>query len=460
MAKKGSAQATIGLDYSAFEAGAKAVMKIAAQMGSFLRDTLAVAAGNILANAFSRGASAISSFFATMRDRLSDIFATGESMANLAHATGMATGEYMKFSLAASKGISMSEAAALLGKNADIMQKDAGIFRDVSLKLYAVGERIQGFWLGVADKIAPVLMPLLDRLMSLDLTSWGQAFAEPIANAVGIIYQLAVDGQLWQTMGELAAAAFRYAGEILGKVIAVFSSYGFTEGLAALWDGIKSVGAYLYQVLQNALSGVTKAFAVGMLQASNTVANIIDGIVVSLGDALNALVKYHTLGAVDTRAGLMDKNDLAENMKERDAAMQNLLNSFGESENGAPTPTEKPGSLLEEIQKAINSTTFGSPELLDKIQAALDKFQKGTVPNSPTSSNNSFLQNFGVSSLAAVGGGGGVAKVSLMDHAAKQTDIQDEIKENVKQLVYYASNRGSTSEAPPVYYSSGKAAIR
>jgi len=457
MAKKGSAQATIGLDYSAFEAGAKAVMKISQQMGSFLRDTLAVAAGNVLASAFTRGAGAITSFFSAIRDNLSHIFDTGEELANLAHATGMATGAYLQFTTAASKNISMSEAANLLGRNAEIMQRDAGLFRDISLKLFGVGERIKGFWLGVADKIAPVINPLLDRLLALDLSKWGESFATPIANAIAIVSQLALDGQLWSTMGELAAAAFTYASEILGKTIALYSAEGFWTGLKALWEGIKALGAYLLEVFQNAFSSVSKTFAVMMLQTTNTVANIIDAIVVSLGDALNSLVKYNTLGMVDTRAGIMDRNDLAKNMKEREAAMQNLLNGFGESENQKPE-MPKAGSLLDALKEAIATTSFGSPELFEKLQAALEKFQKGSS-NSPGFTNTTATQNFGVSSLAAVGGGGGVGLVSLTDYAAKQTNLQEEIRDGVKQMVFYAQNRGN-STAPPVYYASGKAAIR
>jgi hypothetical protein len=458
MAKKGSASATIGLDYSAFEAGAKAVMKISEQMGSFIRDTLAVAAGNILASAFTRGTGAVTSFFAALKDNLDAIFSTGEELANLAHATGMATGEYLKFKTAAEKNITMSEAAKLLGNNAAIMEKDAGIFRDISLKLFGVGERIQGFWLGVADKIAPVINPLLDRLLSLDLSSWGQAFATPIANAVAIIAQLAMDGTLWQTMGDLAAAAFTYAAEILGKVLKIFTVKGFMEGVAMLWDAIKALGAYMADVFSRVFNKLTKEFAYYLLSAANACANVIDQITVVLGDTLNKLIKYNTLGMVDTRAGVMDQKDAERNKMEREAYLQAMLKVFQGDQPGKPATPAPAGGLVEQIMEAISSTQFGTPELMDRIAKALEKFQTQTSPGSDKNSNTAATQNFGVSSLAAVGGGGGVGFVSLTEHAAQQTSIQTDILETLKSMAN--KTPGPESTPPVMYKSSMRAEIR
>jgi hypothetical protein len=459
MAKKGSALATIGLDYSAFEAGAKAVMKLSEQMGTFLRDTLAVAAGNVIASAFTKGAGAIVSFFTAMKNNLANIFTTGEELANLAHATGMATGAYLQFKTATEKNISMSEAANLLGRNAEIMEKDASLFRDISLKLFGVGERIQGFWLGVADKIAPVINPLLDRLLALDLSQWGQDFAAPIADAVAIIAQLAMDGQLWQTMGELAAAAFTYAAEVFGKVLELFTYEGFMAGLALIWVGIKQLGTYLYEVLQDAFSRLVVFFASQIFTVLNTCAAIVDNITVMIGDALNKIIKYETFGAVDTRAGIMDSDEQDRRAQERAKQAQDALDSIPASKpNGDPTKPR--GSILDELKNILASTSFGSPELLDKLQNALEKFEKNSVAGASKNSNTAASQNFGVSSLAAVGGGGGVGFVSLTEHAAQQTSLQREINDNVKQMVFYAANRGNSGSAPPVYYASAKAAIR
>jgi hypothetical protein len=450
MAKKGSASATIGLDYAAFEAGAKAVMKVCEQMGSFIKNTLAVAAGNILASAFNRGASALSSFFGSMRDNLANVFTLGESLANLSHATGMLTGDYLKFTTAAEKGITFSEAGKLLGRNAELMQKDAGLFRDISLKLFAVGERIQGFWIGVADKIAPVINPLLDRLIALDLSSWGQAFAEPIANAVKIIYQLAVDGNLWKTMGDFAAAAFTYAAEILGKLIGIYTHEGFVAGLTSMWTGIKAVVVYLWESLKSIMSNASEILALGMLMSGNGLRDAVEQIMVSIGDGINALVKFQTFGQVDTRGGFMRQDEADFEKNERDEFTDNAAKNIALDEIKEPSWAKSNGSLLDQIKEAISSTSFGTPELSERISSALDKFQNGAEKNADKNSNQSFSMNYGVSSLASVGGGGGVGMLSLTQHAEIQTKAQEQIRDNSQKILEFmqSNSRGNMSQQP------------
>lgn len=424
MAKKGSASATIGLDYSAFESGSKAVMKCCEQMGSFIKNTLAVAAGNILSAAFAKGANALSSFFSAMKDNLVNIFTAGEQMANLAHATGMAAGQYMQFVTAAEKGVTFSEAGKLLGKNADIMTRDAGMFRDISLKLYAVGERIQGFWLGVADKIAPVINPLLDRLVALDLSGWGQAFAEPIANAVKIIYQLAADGKLWQTMGEFAAAAFTYAAEVLGKLIGVYSNAGFSEAMSKMWASIKEFGGFLYETLLSSVSRVLEYFSLGLIMAANKVASIMD----------KAAVFF----------GLMDQEQADSNQEQRTGAEEGVAKGIA-SDTTLPETRSVP--IGQQLADALKDVKFGTPELITTLTDALSKFDLTTSKGSDKYSNQSAVQNFGVSSMAAVGGGGGVGMTSLADHAAKQSDYQRDLRDDVRELK--AALTGRSEPAKP-----------
>lgn len=408
MAKTGSAQAVIGLDYSAFEQGGKAVLEISLKMSNFLKNTLAVAAGTVIGSAFTAAAGAIKSFVGSIRSSLADIFTQGGAMANMAQATGMATDAYMKFRLAGEKGISVTEAGEILGRNAEIMRRDASIFRDVSLKLYAVGERIKGFWLGVADKIAPVINPLLDRLTALDLTSWGQAFAKPIADAVAIIYQLAVDGQLWKTMGELAAAAFKYAGEVLGKLVALFTSEGFAIALKSLMDQLAPIGRWMGDFFAAALSNAFNIAGRILVAYGNSFFNLIDRAMVALG--------------------VTTEEHAAENAAERS---QNLNMAFGPLNlPTAPTSTGM-ADFGKALKDAFTSTKFGSDELNAKLADALSRFEAKSK-ESTAFSNKSAIQNFGVSSLAAVGGGGGVGRGGLMDEAARQTRLQESMASDLK----------------------------
>ncbi len=65
------------------------------------------------------------------------------------------------------------DAASQVGSQAEILGRDANLFDDISDKLALTGTKVRGFWVGVADKVAPVLKPLLDRFASLDLAKLG-----------------------------------------------------------------------------------------------------------------------------------------------------------------------------------------------------------------------------------------------------------------------------------------------
>jgi len=126
MAKKGSATAKLGLDYSAFESGAKAVASIAKSMNTVVTAAVAFTAIKIGLNSFD-----------AIKTNVMDVLTLGESMANAAKIAGAATGQFMLFDAALQKGFSYKTAAALLGANAAILDKNASVFRDVSIKLWA-----------------------------------------------------------------------------------------------------------------------------------------------------------------------------------------------------------------------------------------------------------------------------------------------------------------------------------
>ncbi len=176
----------------------------------------------------------------------------GEEMANAGKRAGLAAGQFYLFNRAMEKGIGMKTAAALIGENADALDSSATIFRDVSIKLWAIGEKIRGFWLGLMERVAPVLSRILDGALGFQLVSAGQMFGEAIGKAIAVIYQLAKDGNLWSSFKAGFALAFNYAAERmiwLGKVgyevlkvsIGHAFSDGVSEGFASAWESVKSL---------------------------------------------------------------------------------------------------------------------------------------------------------------------------------------------------------------------------
>jgi hypothetical protein len=114
----------------------------------------------------------------------------------------------------ASKGF--GEAAEQVGSQADILNQDAALFDSVSDKLALVGVKVQGFFVGVADRVAPVLNPLLDGFAKLDLASWGQQAGDVIA----FLIQAFSDGSLWEILVTSGKISLMKVGNFLAGILA------------------------------------------------------------------------------------------------------------------------------------------------------------------------------------------------------------------------------------------------
>ena len=104
-----------------------------------------------------------------------------------------------------------------MSNKAQILQRDAGLFADVTNSLRIIGDKVQGFWLGLADKIGPVIKPMLDGLKTLDFTRVGQQLGDIVATLI----QMISDGSIIRVLGE----ALTLGGEVGFNAIAT----GFAE---------------------------------------------------------------------------------------------------------------------------------------------------------------------------------------------------------------------------------------
>lgn len=397
MAKKSAATAIIGLDYSQFEQASKAVTAIA----NVIQGSISSAIGNVAATAINRFASSI-------QDSVTSAFKLGEEMANLSRRTGVATEQYIKFKMAMERGITSDEAAIILGNNAKILARNADVFRDITLKFTATGERIQGFFYGVAERIAPVLNPLLDRLIALDLSQWGQAFAGPIADAVAIIVQLAEDGTLWETIGKAfqlailsGADALEYIGKIGSEILNAAVAGGFDAGVM-----------HAIEVWQEFTKWVGVAF-------ESIISKIGDYFYKTFIDVLGLVYEiFDMAGEISKMLGLESASEVDARIAARAEDLQNRKNSLGQGP-AFPTVSYSPGDsfsdTLEKILKNAGPFQF-SEQTKEGIQgftstvskALADFLEKNSSPSSFSNQTPLSKESFGVDSLTAVGGGGGV----------------------------------------------------
>lgn len=159
------------------------------------------------------------------------------------------------------------QAAKEVGAQADIMNRNAALFDDISDKLNLAGLKIQGFFVGFADQVAPVIQPLLDWFAGQDLAAQGEAFGKSIATAI----QMLVDGTLWGALKDgMALAAIGFVNTITSGINAVVGLLATVPGFGGLANAqigqIDTTG--IAENLGNAI-----AAASGKVEAARTAAD-------------------------------------------------------------------------------------------------------------------------------------------------------------------------------------------
>ena len=272
------------------------------------------------------------------------------------------------------------EAAERVGAQAAILNEDAALFGDAGSKLNLAGLKAQGFFVGVADKVVPVLMPLLDRFEKLDLSGFGQQIGETVA-ALGLAV---ATGDIWPMIGEVLEIAFGGAVNFLLKgLLTVVGEVG-----AVLLETFGVVMDFLFSRLLDLLSlaakipGVKGAVSAGREGLAQRVDNTQD-----TADQLRGIGKY---------GDVIDTDAISDRL---DAHINDNLN--GEAAIGM-------------VFKALHPTT--TPE--------------GGPPE---------LGNFGdqgnFSALARIGGdfgGGGSGGDALLEATRDQTDVLREIRDRLQ----------------------------
>jgi len=363
----------------------------------------------------------------------------GESMSNAGQKALLAAGRFYLFTNAVEKGLSMKTMGTLLGENAEVLNNSASIFRDVAIKLWVVGEKIRGFWLGLMDRLAPVLSRLLDGTLTASLVQAGQAFGQKMGDAVAVVYQLAKDGELWSSFKAAFKLAFDYAGERmiwLANVAYDMLSKGFVLAVAnGIADGLIEAGANLRTFMQD----IGDTFANGILSAFSPVI-----------DALNKFGEYLDRLAVKTGA-------MSSKTKEgRDRERENQSYVFRPQEGAGgvyPKNNPKEGSVSAMFAGIMDTNKFNPSDKLTEqidafskaIGATLGKYQR-EESTSPTTTfeNNTRRVTSGADSLSAIGGGGGVyLGLSVLDVNKRQLNVLMEIN---RKLGY--PQNGGTPSAP------------
>lgn len=184
-----------------------------------------------------------------------------------------------------------AEAREQMGSYAAMMQRNAGLFTKITNDLGALSGKVRKFFAGVADQIGPALLPLLDRLKTIDLMASGEKIGASLRGildgmntAVGVVVDAFQSGRI----GELAGLSLRVGFEdaivwLDSAMIKLFDGLQepvsqLFEGLGKVFDGLGdliggSIQKAIIQSLRNVKIGGIEIMDQNVANTVNTAAN-------------------------------------------------------------------------------------------------------------------------------------------------------------------------------------------
>ncbi|MEQ1861997.1 MAG: hypothetical protein ABMA13_18925 [Chthoniobacteraceae bacterium] len=336
------------------------------------------------------------------------------------------------------------DAASQVGSQAQILAKDAALFDDVGDKLALTGLKVRGFWVGVAEKVAPVLKPLLDKFASLDLASWGQKAGE----AVAFIVQAFADGKVGDILFTSAKIAFANAVNFLaGTLMAVAQ---------ALWQAlVESVknAITLFEIVTTAdfwigmgksLMGIAQGFIAFLLDGIAKLLDYLSGIPL-IGEKIGAGAKEMQGWADTVRQSGQENRDaggdlLAPAFDKAAARMQEAFSNIG---NAMSEGFDKGSSLIDtsDWQEHLDDAIGG---VMDHAQVVSQQSRDAVEPKQ---SNGPMIEpeeggskKPAISAIQRIGGGGnaygsGDPMLREQQRQTKELNTQTGLLRDVKRLL-------------------------
>lgn len=316
----------------------------------------------------------------------------------------------------------IEDAAGSLGMQAELLGKNANLFDRAGDLLGRAGTKLRGFFVGIADQVVPVILPLLEAFDKLDLADQGVRFGESIATGLRALIGAFQNNQL----GDLIWLSLKEAGIEFINLIArgwLGIANGFIQSLFAGWS-------QLNLVIGNGLVAAAQGFGAVFLSVIASALDKIPG----LGDASQAV----NAKAADLFSSSEKSLSVAiERFQDvPDALYTAFSNGMADLDNFDLFDV----SDLDAQRQAIIDAALAAIPAIGEAAAALLKPAPANAFNLPESDANAGGPvTGGVSSLAAIGGGGGVGAIagveSLVDQSRKQTGILTEVRDGIDEVV-------------------------
>lgn len=148
----------------------------------------------------------------------------------------------------------MEEVRKLLGNQSALLVQNAGVFGKASDLLGLAGNKLRGFFVGVASEVVPQLMTVIEKSASLDFSKAGQIFGQRMAIALEIVSQIAsifdgladkmpqIGNGLVLAIDAITAAVSPLLG-VFNALVKIGALTGFEEDVKAKQDAARKANA-------------------------------------------------------------------------------------------------------------------------------------------------------------------------------------------------------------------------
>lgn len=268
-----------------------------------------------------------------------------------------------RLAIFASRGF--GDAAAQVGEQAEILKRDAMLFDDVGNKLNLAGLKMQGFFVGMAERVVPLISVLADLAATLDLAPVGQQLGDVLAGSLLAI----ATGDIWELMG--ANLLLSLGTAVNGLTTGLLSAVGLFG--AALTDLMGKINALMVNAFLAVVEGFDALPGVkGYVHRSREELNRNSDATDATRDVIRGIGKYGKIIPTDAISGHI--SDLVDKQLKGVAALSMVARALhGGTAGTAGDPDSFLGggggpnvSALQRIGGAFDAGGGGGDPLLDE----------------------------------------------------------------------------------------------
>ena len=163
----------------------------------------------------------------------------------------------------------LADAATAVGNQAQLMKENAGVFDKVTDILGTASTKLQGLYVGIASKVAPMLMEAVEAFNSVDLSGLGEQIGTIVsvvleAFSTGVLGQLTLESMKYAFVWAVNFVSSALAGVFSGILQTVVSTFSIITS-ADFWGGVLTalVGAAqeFIAILADGVAGILDEFA-------------------------------------------------------------------------------------------------------------------------------------------------------------------------------------------------------